>query len=69
VPLDAPLNSRQLAVLRWIDEGCPDDRWTVVTYKAVAIALQSRRLVSVSKRGGRWKATIVSSPLNSSPQP
>lgn len=58
MPLNAPLNSRQIAVLRWIGEGCPDGRWTDSTYKTVAIALQSRRLVSVSKRGGRWTATI-----------
>lgn len=55
--LDTPLNTRQLDVLRWINEGCPDGRWTNTSYKATAAALQNRRLVTVSKRGG-WKATI-----------
>src|SRR5689334_16321738 len=58
VTLDSPLNARQLEVLRWIHEGCPDGRWQGFTYKTVAIALQSRRLVAVSKRGGRWNATL-----------
>lgn len=55
--LDTPLNTRQLDVLRWIGEGCSDGRWTNTSYKATAAALQNRRLVTVSKRGG-WKATI-----------
>lgn len=55
--LDTPLNRRQLDVLRWINEGCPDGRWTGASYKATAAALQNRRLVTVTKKGG-WKATI-----------
>lgn len=55
--LDTPLNTRQLEVLRWINEGCPDGRWTGISYKATAAALQNRRLVTITKRGG-WKATI-----------
>jgi len=62
--LASPLNERQIAVLRWIHEGCPEGRWNDFTYKTVAIALQSRRLVSVSKRGGRWKATIEQAGLH-----
>lgn len=58
VAFDTPLNTRQLEVLRWIHEGCPEGRWNNFSYKNVAIALQSRRLVLVSKRGGRWKAMI-----------
>lgn len=57
--LDTPLNARQLDVLRWINEGCPEGRWTNTSYKATAAALQNRRLVKISKRGG-WKATIES---------
>ena len=45
VALKDPLNHRQVEVLRWISEGCPDDRWTDFTYKTTASALQSRRLV------------------------
>lgn len=57
--LDAPLNHRQVDVLRWINDGCPAGRWTDISFKAVAVALQSRRLVSISKRGGVWTATIL----------
>ena len=57
VALDAPLSQRQLDVLRWIQAGCPDGHWTDFTYKTTANALQTRRLVLVSKRG-TWKATI-----------
>lgn len=55
--LDTPLNTRQLDVLRWISEGCPGGRWANASYKAAAAALQHRRQVTVSNRGG-WKATI-----------
>jgi hypothetical protein len=58
VTLDTSLNSRQLDILSWVYEGCPDGRWSDFTYKTVAIALQSRRLVEVSKRGGTWSARI-----------
>lgn len=55
--LDTPLNTRQLDVLRWIGDGCPDGRWSNTGYRATAAALQNRRLVTVNKRGG-WKAMI-----------
>jgi hypothetical protein len=58
VALKDPLNHRQVEVLRWISEGCPDGRWTDFTYKTTASALQSRRLVEVSKRGGTWSASM-----------
>ena len=57
--LDTPLNHRQFEVLRWINDGCPEGRWTDFTYKTTASALQSRRLVGISKRGGKWSATIL----------
>lgn len=56
---DTALNQRQLAVLRWISDGCPDGRWTDFTFKTTAAALASRRLVKVSKRGGVWSAAIL----------
>jgi hypothetical protein len=59
VALDAPLNQRQLDVLRWIHDGCPEGRWSDFTYKTTAGALQGRRLVDVSKRGGTWSATVL----------
>lgn len=57
--LDNPLNQRQLDVLNWINDGCPDGRWTDYTFKTTAQSLASRRLVTVSKRGGTWKAAIL----------
>lgn len=57
--LDIPLNHRQLEVLNWINDGCPPGRWTDVRFKTVAIALQSRRLASISKRGGEWNAVVL----------
>jgi hypothetical protein len=55
----APLNARQFDVLRWIADGCPKDVMQGHTYKTTAVALQGRRLVEVSKRGGQWQATIT----------
>lgn len=57
--LDTPLNARQVEVLRWIGDGCPDGRWTDFTFKTTATALASRRLVTVSKRGGTWSAALL----------
>jgi hypothetical protein len=59
VALNAPLNQRQIDVLRWINDGCTDGRWTDFTFKTTATALASRRLVTVSKRGGVWSAAML----------
>lgn len=59
MPLDTPLNERQLEVLRWINDGCPDGRWTDYSFKKSAGALAWRRLATVSKRGGVWGAAIL----------
>lgn len=53
-----PLNPRQVEVLQWIADGCPDCEWPDSTYKHTAVALQGRRLAKVSKRGG-WHAEIT----------
>lgn len=57
--LDAPLNERQVEVLHWISDGCPDGRWTDFTFKTTATAIASRRLIRVSKRGGIWSAALL----------
>lgn len=57
--LDAPLNERQVEVLRWISDGCPDGRWTNSSYKTTTAALEWRGLVTVSKRGGTWSASVL----------
>jgi hypothetical protein len=41
------LNERQLAVLRWIRDGCPAGVMTGYTYKTTALALQGRRMAVV----------------------
>ncbi len=54
--IDKRVNSRQLDVLRWIVDGCPDGVMTDFTYKTTTYALRSRGLASVSKKGGTWRA-------------
>lgn len=56
-----PLNPSQLDVLHWVGEGCPDGRWTGHSYKTTAIALSSRRLITISKKGGIWRAELLPS--------
>jgi hypothetical protein len=60
VNLTAPLNPRQFDVLRWIADGCPSGVMADHTYKTTAVALQNRRLIKISKKGGRWRAEITS---------
>jgi len=52
VNLNAPLNDWQLAVLSWIADGCPPGVMTTPSYKTTAVALQGRRLVTVSRKKG-----------------
>lgn len=54
-----PLNDRQLEVLRWIDEGCPQGVMTGSTYKKSARALQDRRLVKISRTDDSWSAVVT----------
>lgn len=56
---DEPLSSRQLQVLRWISEGCPDGVWSDFSYKTTAYALSARGLVVVRRRRKQWSATIT----------
>jgi hypothetical protein len=57
--LTAPINARQLEVLRWIADGCPEGVMKDFTYKTTAVALQGRRLVMVSRKGGVWRAATT----------
>jgi hypothetical protein len=59
VDITAPLNSRQMQVLRWIGDGCPAAVMTGHTHKTTAVALQGRRLATVSKRRGVWSAVLT----------
>jgi hypothetical protein len=54
-----PLTVRQVEVLQWIGEGCPDGVWRDFTYKTTAYALASRGLVTVDRRRKQWSATLT----------
>ncbi|MFC4998537.1 hypothetical protein ACFPIJ_11910 [Dactylosporangium cerinum] len=55
----APLKPYQVEVLRWIEAGCPDAGMPGDGAKQTARALQGRRLVTVSRRDGRWSAALT----------
>jgi hypothetical protein len=59
VDLRSPLNHRQRAVLAWIGAGCPEGTMQGHTHKTVAVALQNRHLVVVTKKGGTWGAELT----------
>jgi hypothetical protein len=54
------LNVRQLEVLRWISDACPEGVMEGHSYKTTAVALANRRLVTLSNKGGTWRAVITS---------
>lgn len=55
----ARLSERQLDVLRWVANGCPERAWPNESHKLTARALQSRGLVQVARRRKNWTATIT----------
>jgi hypothetical protein len=59
VNLAGPINARQLEVLQWIADGCPHGVMKDYTYKTTAIALQGRRLVTLTRKGGGWQAELT----------
>lgn len=61
LPVPQQLNERQLQVLRWVGQGCPEGVWEGTTHKLSCQALQSRGLVKVSKRKGQWSASLTNS--------
>lgn len=54
-----PLNERQFFLLKRISEGDDLSGPDGVSSRVSARGLQSRRLVTVSRRGGAWRATIT----------
>lgn len=55
-----PINPTQLAVLTWVADGCPDGVMPARgTHKTSAKALQWRRLLEVSTKGGAWSAGLT----------
>lgn len=53
------LNDRQVDVLRWVADGCPDGVMEGYSYKLTARALHDRRFVVVTRRRGGWQASIT----------
>jgi hypothetical protein len=54
-----PLKPHQFEVLEWIAAGCPDGVMTGTSHKVTAAALQSRRLVRITRRSGQWTAAVT----------
>ncbi len=50
------LTVRQVQVLQWIGDGCPDGVWADFTYKTTAYALASRGLVTVVRGRYKWSS-------------
>ena len=53
------MNDKQLAVLRWIADGCPDGVMQGDSCKISAAALKSRRLITITKTRGSWSAAVT----------
>lgn len=54
-----PVNQAQRAVLDWLATGARDTP-PIAAYKQVSVALQTRGLVTISRAGGIWSATLTS---------
>jgi hypothetical protein len=55
------LTEAQVALLRWISEGCPDGQMESNFHRISAAALRRRGLLAISGRGPTWTATITDS--------
>lgn len=56
----APLSERQVDILQWVADGCPDRVWPDFTHKStVAMTLAGRGLVTVRGHGRAWRATVT----------
>jgi len=53
------LTEAQIALLRWIGDGCPDGVMEGDSHHISAAALRTRGLVDISGRGPTWKAKIT----------
>lgn len=56
---DERLSVRQVEVLQWISQGCPEGVWQDFTYKTTTYALAARDLVKVDRRHGSWSAVLT----------
>jgi hypothetical protein len=57
--MEIALNDKQLIVLRWIRDRCPEGVMHDETYKISAAALRTRDLIRTTGRGDRWRAEIT----------
>lgn len=55
------LNDKQIAVLKWVKDGCPADVFTDgYAHRITAKALETKGLIAIRGRGPTWSATITS---------
>ncbi len=59
--MDRRVNDRQLEVLQWIADGCPDGKWPEndFSYKTSAWALKARGLVTIKGHARTWTAAVT----------
>ncbi|WP_062980620.1 hypothetical protein [Nocardia anaemiae] len=55
----AQLNQKQVDVLEWILNGCPEGVFTGYEHRAIARALERRGLITISGKGRTWAAAIT----------
>ena len=53
------LNEQQLALLHWIEQGCPDGVMEGTAHRVSAAALKGRGLIRISGRGPSWTASLT----------
>jgi|SRR6185312_10978940 len=53
------LTEQQVAILRWIADGCPERVMDSTFHRISAGALRNRGLVTTSGRGPRWSAKVT----------
>lgn len=56
---NAGLNAKQLAVLRWVSDGCADGVYEGTAHRLVARALHNRGLIVVKGHGRSWMAQMT----------
>src|SRR5271163_4395901 len=59
MPRRQPLSDRQVNVLQWIADDCPDREWPDESHKLSARALESRGLARVRRKGKLWHAVLT----------
>jgi hypothetical protein len=53
------LTDRQVEILRWIGDGCPEGVMDGDNHRISAAALRRRGLIKISGRGPTWKAQLT----------